>query len=290
MTEKEEKKLMTKTQLKEQRLKPAPTQVPVKQYWSNRAKAWFDLYDPTEAVPMREYRPPSEKQAAALERGRYLATTIECPGCKERFEKWDITRQGMCRPCEIAEDKAAAVWKATTWIEADPLFLDVETTGLDHDAEVIEVAILDKHGATLLDTLVRPVGQIEPGAIGVHGITPEMVASAPLFADIASQIAALIEGRMVIAHNSSFDERLIYRGFMKTGAGLEDLPKSKWRCTMHLLTDINDGRWPTLGLAMELAGASFEGIEDAHRAKADAEGCRRIVMALTGLQEPLAQE
>ena len=77
---------------------------------------------------------------------------------------------------------------------------------------------------------------------------------------------------------------------MKTGAGLEDLPKSKWRCTMQLLTDINDGRWPTLGLAIDLAGASSEGIEDAHRAKADAEGCRRIIVALAGLQEPLAQE
>lgn len=42
---------------------------------------------------------------------------------------------------------------------AGSIFIDTETTGLNKDGtdEVLEIAIVDSDGMTLLDTLVRPV-------------------------------------------------------------------------------------------------------------------------------------
>src|SRR5690606_37121994 len=46
--------------------------------------------------------------------------------------------------------------QARAWLAANALILDTETTGLDADAEVVELAVIDCAGAVLLDTLVRP--------------------------------------------------------------------------------------------------------------------------------------
>jgi hypothetical protein len=48
--------------------------------------------------------------------------------------------------------------------------LGTETTGIDGDAEVIEIAIIDIRGYVLLDTLIRPQGDIPAEATAIHGI------------------------------------------------------------------------------------------------------------------------
>ena len=68
---------------------------------------------------------------------------------------------------------------AKLWLDSDPLFLDTETTGLHDDAEIVDVAVIDITGRSVLSTLVRPAGVIPVAATRIHGITPEMVAGAP---------------------------------------------------------------------------------------------------------------
>lgn len=281
----EEKKLLSRTQLKAMRLKTAPGQEAEKQYYSQRARAWVDLYDPDKAVPMKAYKAPTDKQAAALARGRLIASTFECQGCKQRIDNYAMHGNSWCYECHITSVRIDSAESARRILASDPLFLDVETTGLSyHDDEIVEIAVLDADGNVLLDELVKPSGTIPAEATAVHGITPEHVQDAPEFSAIAKRLQAIIDGRKIVCHNANFDRPFVQMSLMKAGQTLT--PKSNsWSCSMLLLTQENDGRWPSLDLAMSIADASSEGLGEAHSARSDAEACRRIIHALAGRQD-----
>jgi DNA polymerase-3 subunit epsilon len=72
------------------------------------------------------------------------------------------------------DDRARAIRTARTWLKADPLFLDTETTGLDDQAGICELSFVDIAGRVLMDTLVRPHQPIPHEASVIHGITDAM--------------------------------------------------------------------------------------------------------------------
>ena len=82
--------------------------------------------------------------------------------------------------------------------------VDVETTGFVAERErIVEVAVvvLDEQGERLEEfcTLVDP-GR-GAGPTHVHGITDEMVAGAPTYAEVLPYVASLLSGRVVVGHN-----------------------------------------------------------------------------------------
>lgn len=89
--------------------------------------------------------------------------------------------------------------------------VDVETTGLEPTARVVQIAVVvvDALGTAeprvMLDTLVNPGHAIPAEATRIHGISTEDVAGAPSFAEIADQLAQALEGRIVAAYNAPFD-------------------------------------------------------------------------------------
>jgi DNA polymerase III subunit epsilon len=92
--------------------------------------------------------------------------------------------------------------------------VDVETTGtraMDGD-RVMEVAVVEVRGGkvrVVFDSLINPERPI-PGLISsLTNITPEMVRNAPVFADIASRLAAVLDGNVFVAHNAAFDWRFL---------------------------------------------------------------------------------
>lgn len=208
----DDRELLTKTQLRARRLKPAKNQQPVKRYWSNRARAYRDLYDPAEAVPMRPYRAPTEAQRQALAEGRAIQGTLICASCGTRSPR-DLfsSRRGQlfCAPCsEQAELLQLRRW-AHKLLVADALFLDTETTGLDEQAQIIEIALLDSSGAVLIDTLVRSEAPVPADATAIHGITDTMLVHAPPWEEVAAALAGFIAGKNVVCHNSWFDQEML---------------------------------------------------------------------------------
>ena len=61
-------------------------------------------------------------------------------------------------------------------------------------------AILDTY-----QTLVNPQRPISPGARRVNGLSDAELQPAPLFASIADQVLARIDGAMLVCHNAPFD-------------------------------------------------------------------------------------
>jgi DNA polymerase-3 subunit epsilon len=102
--------------------------------------------------------------------------------------------------------------------------LDVETTGLVPEVDrVLQVAV------TLVDTdgvaerswssLVNP--QRDPGPAHVHGFTAERLRTAPTFDGIAGELAALLAGRVLVAHNAQFDWSFLSEEMRRSGTSLD---------------------------------------------------------------------
>lgn len=87
---------------------------------------------------------------------------------------------------------------------------DVETTGLSTTGghRVCEVALLRFLRGTVIDSfvsLVNPLRPIDPGASAVNGITDDMVAGAPTFADILPGFLDFLADDPLVFHNAPFD-------------------------------------------------------------------------------------
>ena len=100
---------------------------------------------------------------------------------------------------------------------------DLETTALSvHSARIVEIAItlIDPHGRIERhwDSLVNPEEAIPNSHI--HGISDAMVSPAPSFSALAPTIGALLNGRVLVAHNlRSFDRPILENCFASCGAG-----------------------------------------------------------------------
>lgn len=110
-------------------------------------------------------------------------------------------------------------------------FLDVETTGLNcHLDEVIEIAIiLSSKGSTgeRFTSLVKPQGSVPRQVSFLTGITDEMLKDAPPAAELRGKVKALLEKKVIVAHNAPFD-----LGFVQAMLG-EPLT-NKWIDTIDL--------------------------------------------------------
>lgn len=110
--------------------------------------------------------------------------------------------------------------------------VDVETTGFGRHDRVLEVAIvvLDESLEVIdeYDTLIDP--QRDVGPVHVHGITPSMLAGAPTFGEVAAAVAARLNERILVAHNLSFDERMICREYERLRA---DVDPGEGVCTLR---------------------------------------------------------
>jgi DNA polymerase-3 subunit epsilon len=105
---------------------------------------------------------------------------------------------------------------------ADKLvFVDLETTGGNPAYHrITEVGIVRVHNGERIEewsSLVNPECPISPYIQAFTGISSEMVADAPLFADLAETILAKLQGAVFIAHNARFDYSFLRSEFRKTG-------------------------------------------------------------------------
>jgi DNA polymerase III epsilon subunit-like protein len=111
--------------------------------------------------------------------------------------------------------------------------IDLETTGLDPQIDrVLEVAVISP-GEASFESLVRPDIDVFPG--GVHGLTPAVVRSAPLFGDIADQLLDLVRGRVLIAHNAAFDLSFLSAEFQRVDHTLGQVP---FICTVSMAAEL----------------------------------------------------
>lgn len=182
-------------------------------------------------------------------------------------------------------------WARRIAAEPSAVFLDTETTGLGPEAEICDIAIVAIDGRVLLDSLVLPLNQIPAEASAVHGITIGMLdrAKAPMWKDLWPRVSAILHPyRIGVIYNRDYDLGIINQ--VNRAAGLRDIA-GDWHCAMLAYGDF-DGtpsfrgrgmKWHKLSNACEALGVTLSG---AHRALADAEATRRLVLAMAACVEP----
>ncbi|MGI8951733.1 MAG: exonuclease domain-containing protein [Chitinophagaceae bacterium] len=91
--------------------------------------------------------------------------------------------------------------------------VDIETTGSHaHANGITEIAIVLHNGNEIegrYETLINPQVLIPRYVASLTGISNQMVAVAPCFNEVASQIFNLLNGRIFVAHNVNFDYSFI---------------------------------------------------------------------------------
>lgn len=99
--------------------------------------------------------------------------------------------------------------------------IDLETTGGKFNEEgVTEVAIYKFDGHEIVDqfiSLVNPERPIQPFVVQLTGITDKMVKTAPKFYEVAKRIIEITSDCVFIAHNTSFDYRILRTEFNRLG-------------------------------------------------------------------------
>lgn len=101
------------------------------------------------------------------------------------------------------------------------IVLDTETTGLEtsQDHRIIEIGCVELVNRRLTGRhyhqYINPLREVDDGAMEVHGISNEFLADKPLFADVAEQFLAFIEGAELVIHNAPFDVGFIDHEFGK---------------------------------------------------------------------------
>lgn len=103
------------------------------------------------------------------------------------------------------------------------IIFDTETTGLDNKADrIIEIGAveLDNRFPTgrTYHVFINPEGrQVHPDALAVHGISNELLADKPRFAEIVEDWFAFISDAKLIAHNANFDVGFFNAEFARLG-------------------------------------------------------------------------
>lgn len=109
------------------------------------------------------------------------------------------------------------------------IVLDTETTGIGSEVghRIIEVGCIELFDRELTGKhfhyYLNPERTVDEGAFRVHGLSNEFLKDKPLFADIAEELIAFIDGAELIIHNAPFDV-----GFLNA-----ELRRINWKKTIN---------------------------------------------------------
>lgn len=209
-------RLMTKTTLKKEGLRLARGQQHVAYVETRYGKKRnvYKLYDKYDAVPAK---PATAKQLEAVEKARLASLEKRtCKGCgyveelSRNYRNKIRVEGGLCPHCqkeiEIADDRDSAIQWAKE-ILADPMAVILDTETVDLNSEIIELAIINMQGDVLFNKRFKPILSIAEGASAVHGMTTEILADEPDFAQYDSPLRFLLgNASKVIIYNASFDK------------------------------------------------------------------------------------
>lgn len=112
------------------------------------------------------------------------------------------------------------------------IVLDTETTGLrpEEGHRIIEIGAIEIIDRRLTKNdrhiYINPERLIDEGAFKVHGISTQFLSDKPVFADIAEEFLAYIQGAELIIHNAPFDLNFLdheYRWLNKSHAKIHEI-------------------------------------------------------------------
>jgi len=175
------------------------------------------------------------------------------------------------------------------------IFLDTETTGLEHKLghRIIEIGCVEMRNRRLTNRhfhrYLNPERDIDAGALAVHGISLEFLQDKPRFADVAAEFLDFVRGAELIIHNAPFDI-----GFLNAELSRLDMAPLDTVCrgvqdTLRMAKDLHPGKKNNLNALCERYGVDNTR-RTLHGALLDAEILAEVYVAMTRGQESLIMD
>lgn len=175
------------------------------------------------------------------------------------------------------------------------IFLDTETTGLEHKFghRIIEIGCVEMRGRRLtgrhFHRYINPEREIDAGALEIHGITLESLQDKPLFKEIAAEFLDFIQDAELFTHNAPFDI-----GFLNAELGRLGMAPVETFChavqdTLVMAKELSPGKKNNLNALCERYGVDNSN-RTLHGALLDAEILAEVYLAMTRGQETLLMD
>lgn len=169
--------------------------------------------------------------------------------------------------------------------DAPVAVLDLEMTGLSPSTDrICEIAVIRGRDGVVDDefhSLVKPAAPMTPGALAVHGLTPEILADAPPFSEIAASVARVLGDCAVVAHNVPCDMSFLQRELEE--AGFQFAPAPITVDTLMMARRLFAFRKNNLN---EVAAALGIEIGEHHRALHDARATFQVYARMLEILDP----
>ena len=165
----------------------------------------------------------------------------------------------------------------TPWPELTFVAFDTETSGAyPLGNEIIEVGLVRWQNGletATFEQLIRPKRPIGEDVIKIHGITNEMVASAPDMTSVISSIRDFIGDSILIAHHAPFDLGFLVWDLEKQGLPLSKVPAlCSSLISRKLIKGSENHKLQTLIQFLNIQAGP------AHRAESDARACLQVAL------------
>ncbi len=182
------------------------------------------------------------------------------------------------------DDRDRSIRWARNILRGTFFVLDTETTGLlkSPNAEIVQMGILrhspDCEPSVEMDMLLKPMVPIPADATNIHGITNEMVSTAPPFGKVYRRMTNLLSRNVVVIYNCDYDRGLIGRELtraMGDPANVANFVGScRWYCAMIMYAAFVG----EVGLYGDYKWQKLPNTEDdAHSAISDCQATLRII-------------
>lgn len=218
---------------------------------------------------------------------RYLTEELQCrayaASCLDLDGTWEVLAELAADATyvaapnlpDLADDEEASPQLLEALAQCGFAVIDVETTGLyaDREDRIIEIAIQhlepDGTSGSTWSTLISP--DRSPGPTHIHGLTAAHLGDAPRFYDITGDIANMLAGRIVVAHNALFDMSFLHAEFARAG---HPLPAWPTLCTLEAAAVLRPDGPRSLADCTDSEGID---LRDAHSAAGDVDATARLL-------------
>ncbi len=204
------------------------------------------------------------------------ARFVEVKAEGDQLRRNQLLRLSQLRKAGFRADVLRVRWV----LDPDQVYVvvDVETTGGRGErhrvTEIGAVKVCDGQVVDRFQTLLNPQRIIPPGITRLTGITPAMVADAPVFADIAEDFEAFMQGAIFVAHNVEFDYGFIAREFARLGRPFR-YPKL---CTCAAMRRFYPGH---RSYSLDALCRQYDiALQHHHRAMCDAEAAAELLLLI----------
>ncbi len=170
--------------------------------------------------------------------------------------------------------------------------LDTETTGLElsDGHRIIEIGCIElvhrRPSGRTWHRYLRPEREVEAGALAVHGITNEFLATQPRFADIAAEFVEFIEGAELVIHNAPFDIGFLDAELARAGIAKTVAASCRVLDTLALSRQLHPGQRNSLDALCKRYRVD-NSARDLHGALLDARILADVYLAMSGGQAAL---